>query len=50
LSDISIDRNSRPILVKYADGEGLNLAERDGLEAARPFKAKVKATDTGEQG
>lgn len=49
-SNVSINRNLGPMLVKDANGEGLDLAERDGLEPARPLKAEVEAADASEQG
>jgi hypothetical protein len=37
------------MLIENADGERLDLAERDCLEPARPFETQIKATDASEQ-
>jgi hypothetical protein len=36
------------MLSQHAPAERIDLAERDGLEPARPFQAKVEAADPGE--
>lgn len=47
-SDIIVNRHPRPMFSQYALAEWINFAERDRLESARAFKAKVEAADAGE--
>jgi hypothetical protein len=49
LSDISINRNLGPMFVEDANGERLDLAERDSLEPARALQAQVEAANACEE-
>jgi hypothetical protein len=46
---IVIAGHSRPMLRQNTLAEWIDLAERDGLEPARPLQSQVEATDAGEQ-
>jgi hypothetical protein len=45
LPHVSMDGYVRPVLRQHAAGKLLDFAEGDGLEAARPLKAKAEAAD-----
>jgi hypothetical protein len=49
LSHVTVDGDARPMLGQHAPRKLLDLAERDGLEAARPFKAQREPADAAEQ-
>jgi hypothetical protein len=49
LFDIFIAGNLGPVLLEHASAERIDLAERDGLETARPLQTKVEAADSGKE-
>jgi hypothetical protein len=48
-SHVMVAGNLRPMLSQHALAERIDLAERDGLEPARPLQAKVEAAYSGEE-
>ena len=48
-ANVVINGNLRPVFRQHTAGERLDLAKRDRLETARPFKAEREPADTAEQ-
>lgn len=48
-SNVMVAGNLRPVLRQHAAAKGIDLAERDGLEPARPLQPEREAADAAEQ-